>query len=136
MDILNDVRWPEGVKEAIEKDDVETVKKLMKNADDFLSQFSAKLITAEEFRVDLNKRNDILVFDLRDKKSFNESPIKNSINIPYGIGLSEKVKVADNKKIILTCFAGKISKVAGHLLNEEGYDNIYVLEGGMMAYTK
>ena len=36
MDILNDVKWPKGVKEAIINDDVETVKKLMKSADDFL----------------------------------------------------------------------------------------------------
>ena len=55
MDILNDVKWPEGVKEAIQKDDVETLKKIMKTADDFLSQFSPKIISVDEFKANLEK---------------------------------------------------------------------------------
>ena len=136
MDILNDVVWPNGVKEAIEKDDVETVKKIMKTADDFLSQFSPQMITVEEFKNLLEKGEKLIVFDLRDKKSFNENSIITSINVPFGLGLTEKVRTAGTNKIILTCFAGKISIVAGDLLKKEGFDNIYVLKGGMMEYNK
>ncbi|KYC53592.1 MAG: molybdopterin biosynthesis-like protein MoeZ [Candidatus Methanofastidiosum methylothiophilum] len=136
MDIIKDVKWPEGVKEAILNDDVETVKKLMKTADDFLLQFKPKIITVEEFKTLIAKNEKIIIFDLRDTKSFGESSIRGSINVPYGIGLSEKVNSIGNKKIVLTCFAGKLSNVAGDLLNKEGFDNVYVLQGGMMAYNK
>ncbi|NPV50263.1 MAG: rhodanese-like domain-containing protein [Candidatus Methanofastidiosum sp.] len=136
MDMLKDVKWPEGVREAIEKDDVETVKKIMKTADDFLSQFSPQMITANEFKKLLEKGEKLTVFDLRDKKSFSEGSIKNSINVPYGLEIYDKAKVEGNKKIVLTCFAGKISVVAGDLLKREGFDNIYVLKGGMMEYNK
>ena len=134
--MLKDVKWPEGVKEALEKDDVETVKKIMKTADDFLSQFSPQMITANEFKKLLEKGEKLTVFDLRDKKSFSEGSIKNSINVPYGLELYDKAKAEGNKKIVLTCFAGKISVVAGDLLKREGFDNIYVLKGGMMEYNK
>ncbi|KYC53385.1 MAG: thiosulfate sulfurtransferase [Candidatus Methanofastidiosum methylothiophilum] len=136
MNIINDITWPDGVKEAIGNDDVETLKKIMKTADDFLSQFSPKMINVDEFKKDLEKKENLAIFDLRDKKSFSEGSIKNSINVPYGIGLSEKIKVVGNKKIILTCFAGKISIVAGDLLKKEGFENVYVLKGGMMEYNK
>ncbi|MDY1592101.1 MAG: rhodanese-like domain-containing protein [Methanofastidiosum sp.] len=108
----------------------------MKTADNFLSQFSPNIITVDELKTDLEKQEDLLIFDLRDKKSFGESSIKNSINVPYGIGLLEKIKVVGNKKIVLTCFAGKISIVAGDLLKKEGFDDVYVLQGGMMTYNK
>jgi len=136
MDIINDVKWPAGAKEAIQKNDVETLKKIMKTADEFLSQFSPKIITVEELKRALENHDNLLIFDLRDKKSFDQSSIKKSINVPYGIGLSEKVKASVNKKVILTCFAGKISIVAGDLLKKEGFDNVYVLQGGMIAYNK
>jgi|GEM_PF-954694 rhodanese-related sulfurtransferase len=136
MDILNDVKWPKGVKEAIINDDVETVKKLMKSADDFLFQFKPKIITVDEFKDIINNGGKIVLFDLRDKKSSNENPINNAINVPYGIGLSEKIKTLNDKKIILICFAGKLSIVAGDLLINEGFDNVYVLQGGIMAYNQ
>ena len=136
MNIINDVKWPDGIKEAVQKNDVETLKKIMKTADDFLSQFSPKIITVEELKSDLEKQENLVIFDLRDKNSFDQSSIKNSINVPYGIGLSEKIKVVGNNKIVLTCFAGKISLVAGDLLKKEGFDNVYALQGGMMAYNK
>ncbi len=136
MDILNNVKWPEGVKEAIINDDVETVKKLMKPADDFLSQFKPKMISVEEFREIIINGEEIVLFDLRDKRSSFENPINGAINVPYGIGLSEKIKTLKNKKIILICFAGKLSIVAGDLLINEGFDNVYVLKGGIMAYDQ
>ncbi|KYC45714.1 MAG: molybdopterin biosynthesis-like protein MoeZ [Candidatus Methanofastidiosum methylothiophilum] len=135
MDILNDVIWPNGVKEAIEREDVEKVKKIMKTADDFLSQFSPQMITVEEFKEDLKNLENLVIFDLRDKKSFDDNSIKNSINVPFGLGLTEKVRELGTKKIILTCFAGKISSVAGDLLRKEGFSNVYVLQAGMMGYS-
>ena len=82
--------------------------------------------------ISMSNRNSALIIDIRDSESFNAGHITASKNIPQN-ELPRRINEITNidKSIILVCDMGTISPNAGEALKKEGFEDIYLLKGGI-----
>ncbi|MES9869167.1 MAG: rhodanese-like domain-containing protein [Sedimenticola sp.] len=85
---------------------------------------------------DLINREDAVVVDVRPMNDFSKGHIINAINIPSNslknqLGQLEKDK---DKPIIMACRSGAQSSAACKVLRKEGFEKVYNLHGGMLAW--
>lgn len=80
-----------------------------------------------------------LFIDVREKEELEEQAyiISNIQNLPYSTFDEHYQDIPKDKKIILACHSGVRSLRAAQFLVIQGWDaeNIYNLEGGIMAWT-
>ena len=76
----------------------------------------------------------LLLFDLRDENSFDQSHMKNAINL-NNQNIDDIVKKTEHKKsILIYCYKGISSQnVAQHFCNL-GFENVYSLNGGYEGF--
>ncbi len=84
----------------------------------------------------LINREDAVFVDVRTDAEFRDGHIVNAINIPQSnlpnrINELEKYK---NKPIILGCKSGNRSGAACSLLKKQGFEHVYNLSGGILAW--
>ena len=84
----------------------------------------------------LINREDAIVLDVRETNEFQTGHIVNSVHIPQGslkdrLGELEKHK---DKPIVVACRSGHRSGQACSVLKKSGYENVYNLSGGVMAW--
>jgi rhodanese-related sulfurtransferase len=84
------------------------------------------------------KMNDIdtLVIDVREPHEFIHSHIEQSVNTPLGKLPEELVKLADhkNKPVLISCQTGTRSASAAKILTKAGFEQVFVITGGMQAW--
>lgn len=85
---------------------------------------------------ELINRDDAVVVDVRPMADFAGGHIINALNIPVTsfknqLGQLEKHR---DKPIIITCRSGVQSKAAYKTLRQEGFEQVYELRGGMLAW--
>ncbi len=82
--------------------------------------------------ISMSNQNSALIIDIRDSESFNAGHITASKNIPQN-ELTRRINEITNidKSIILVCDMGNISPNAGEALKKEGFEDIYLLKGGI-----
>jgi rhodanese-related sulfurtransferase len=80
--------------------------------------------------------SDTIVIDVREPNEFIESHIEQAINIPLGKLPDDLVKIADhkNKPILISCQTGTRSASAGKILTKAGFEQVFVITGGMQAW--
>jgi rhodanese-related sulfurtransferase len=82
--------------------------------------------------------SDTLVIDVREPPEFVLSHIEQSINMPLGkLKLPEELaKIADhkNKPVLISCQTGTRSAEAGKILTKAGFEQVFVITGGMQAW--
>lgn len=81
-------------------------------------------------------REDALVLDVREAAEFAQGHIPGARHIPLGelarrIGELEKFK---GKPIVVACRSGHRSAGACGILEKNGFENVYNLAGGMIAW--
>ena len=84
----------------------------------------------------LINREDAVVLDVRETNEFQTGHIVNSVHIPQGF-LKDRLNELDKHKtkpIVVACRSGHRSGQACSLLKKNGYENIYNLSGGVMAW--
>ncbi|MBM89395.1 MAG: sulfurtransferase [Gammaproteobacteria bacterium] len=84
----------------------------------------------------LINRHDAIVLDVRAKKEFDTGHIVDSINIPLA---KLKQRITELKKhkqipIVVVCKLGQQSGDAAKTLQEEGYEEVYRLSGGLTEW--
>ncbi len=84
----------------------------------------------------LINREQAVVLDIREENDYLKGHIVNSIHIPVKflanrIGELDKYK---GKPIIVSCRSGQQSGQACAMLKKQGFENVYSLSGGMMAW--
>ena len=83
----------------------------------------------EEIEKEENKMDQVIesgnyvVVDVRTKEEYEESHIKESINIPYD-EINENTSLPKEKTIFVYCRSGKRSSIAYQTLKDLGYDVI------------
>jgi rhodanese-related sulfurtransferase len=92
-----------------------------------------EIITSEELDSYLDTIKDGIILDVRTLAEWKQSHIEGSLNIPLN-ELSLKFKELKNKPIFVVCAVGERSSVACGLLVNEGYDEIFNVEGGINNY--
>jgi len=73
-----------------------------------------------------------IIIDVRTAEEYNEGHIANSINIPVD-NISE-ITYAKEDKIIVYCASGVRSATAAKALVDNGYTNVYNLDGGLINW--
>lgn len=93
-----------------------------------------KTITANELRAWINNGEDFQLIDVREPFEFNEKNINGEL-IPLNEIPARFEEITKDKKVVVHCKAGVRSANAIQYLQEvHGYDNLYNLEGGIMAW--
>lgn len=83
-------------------------------------------------------RKDSVILDVSEPVDFKKGHIPNALNMTLktmqaGLGKLEKQK---KKTVIVVCQAGNKAQSAAKMLLKNGFEDVYVLSGGMMAWRK
>ena len=81
-------------------------------------------------------RDDALIIDVRESNEYSTGHIINSVHIPLS-GLKSRIKELEKhktQKLILACRSGHRSSQACATLKKEGFEQVFNLSGGVMAW--
>jgi rhodanese-related sulfurtransferase len=90
--------------------------------------------------IDLQKaqaeNGDYLIIDVRESYELQICSIP-AIHIPMAEIESRRSEIPRDKKLVIMCRSGKrAAAVANYMECELGFENIYVLEGGILAWIE
>lgn len=86
--------------------------------------------------VGLMNREDAVLVDVREDKEYREGHVTGSMHIPLS-GLDknlDRLESLRNKPVILGCRSGHRSSKAAGMLRKQGFEQVYNLKGGMLAW--
>lgn len=81
-----------------------------------------------------NNLSKYYVVDVRLEPEFIISSIPGSVNIPFGMLKNKAGELPRDKEIVLVCKVGKRAYMAYRTLSQMGFDNVYILDGGISSY--
>lgn len=82
-------------------------------------------LTNEE-AIEICKRTNALLIDVRTPEEYREKHIEGAVNIPvYEIDNIKNEIIDPNKVILVYCKTGKRSKIVKQILIQNGYKNVY-----------
>jgi hydroxyacylglutathione hydrolase len=83
------------------------------------------------------RRDDVVVLDVRDPDEFAEGHIPDSVHIPYGELAGRLSELPTDRPIATICSGGKRSGLAASVLQREGFDDvIHVAHGGVGTWER
>jgi len=92
-------------------------------------------INTDELKRKIEKKEDFLVLDVREKWEHSMVNIKDSVLIPMR-ELKEKINNLDKNKLVITlCHHGIRAAYAARYLLQNGFKNVKCLEGGIDAWA-
>lgn len=86
--------------------------------------------------VELINREDAVILDVRLDNEFKDGHIRDSVHIPLGL-LSNRLKELDGNQtrpLVVSCRSGNRSRQACSMLRKNGFEKLYLLDGGVMAW--
>lgn len=98
----------------------------------YRTQMNYKLIPFEQAK-DMIEKNNVVFIDVRTPNEYDLMHIKNAINIPINEIEQKILQVEQTHPIMVYCSSGARSKTAIQILNNLGYNNIYIWEYGALA---
>lgn len=93
-----------------------------------------KLAFCEELFV--SQPEEQMIIDVRTPDKFQESHIPGAVNIPLAAIRNNLDAIPHDKKVILYCNRGHRAYLTSCILNQRGFDNIFVLSGGMNLWKE
>ncbi|MFZ4863419.1 rhodanese-like domain-containing protein [Sphingobacterium sp. Mn56C] len=94
-----------------------------------------KEVTVQELKSFLDTHADFQLIDVREPFEYEVSNL-NGLNIPLAGILIEADKIAKDIPVIIQCRSGKRSAQAVLLLEQQGFDNLSNLKGGILAWKE
>jgi len=92
------------------------------------------LLTAQELKKRLDRGDDLMVLDVREKDKWHDGHIKGALHIYAGHLEQHLDEIPEDRPIVVACNAGNHASLAASILRREGYREIYNLLGGMTAW--
>lgn len=94
-----------------------------------------RLLSPTEFKIQMETEPGI-VLDVRTEEEYNSGYIDGAVNIDfYSNSFQDSLKKIDNSQpIYVYCHGGGRSAKTVNILKENGFTNIYDLDGGMSAW--
>jgi SulP family sulfate permease len=74
------------------------------------------------------------VIDVREPREFSRGHVPQAELIPLPSILSDSLNLAPDEEIVLVCRSGRRSIRAAYVLQERGFKNIRILQGGILAW--
>ena len=111
-------------------------------------QANATVLTATEAKADIDATDNGLIIDVRDGGDLaGTGVIPGSINISLGTlfykadqtmpeGVRDDRLADKSQKIFVTCALGGQASIAAGILNEYGYDNVSIIDGGIVGWKE
>lgn len=94
-------------------------------------------MTVQELKEKLDNNEDLILIDVREQNEWDEAHIDQAQFLPLSNFQEEMGKLNDkDKTIVCQCRSGKRSLNAALMLQGEGFENLFNLEGGIMAWTE
>ncbi|ALG67703.1 rhodanese-like domain-containing protein [Beggiatoa leptomitoformis] len=80
--------------------------------------------------------DDAIVVDVREESEYIQGHIINSLHIPLGSleGKLNRLEKYRSRPIVVSCMSGQRSASAVGILKKNGFENVYNLGGGIMAW--
>jgi rhodanese-related sulfurtransferase len=94
-----------------------------------------KEISVQELKEKMDAGEDFQLVDVREDFEYETSNI-GGLLIPLGGILIEKDKIEKNKPVVIMCRSGKRSAAAIMQLEQQGFTNLYNLQGGILAWAQ
>ncbi len=84
----------------------------------------------------LINHQDALVLDVREDSEFSEGHIINALHIPLGSlgGRIAQLEKHREQPIVISCRSGNRSASACRMLKKKGFEKVYNLQGGILAW--
>lgn len=94
-----------------------------------------KEITAKELKTKIEKKENFQLIDIREPYEYDIANLKGEL-IPMGDIMSNVEKISKEKTVVIHCRSGKRSAAVIDALEREfGFNNLYNLKGGILAYA-
>jgi len=94
-----------------------------------------KTINVTELKKMISDKEDFSLIDVREENEFEADNIDGTL-IPLGEIPSRMNEIPKDKKVIVHCRSGVRSANAIHFLEQNGYENLHNLEGGILAWNQ
>jgi rhodanese-related sulfurtransferase len=94
-----------------------------------------KEISVQELKEKLDNGDDFQLIDVREDFEYEMSNL-GGLHIPLGGILIETDKIETEKPVVMMCRSGKRSAVAIMQLEQQGFTNLYNLQGGITAWAQ
>jgi len=92
-------------------------------------------VTVEELKSKIDNGEDFQLIDVRETFEYEVSNL-GGLNIPLSGILIEVDKIAKDKPVVVQCRSGKRSAQAVMMLEQQGFDNLANLKGGILAWKE
>ncbi|WP_270088864.1 rhodanese-like domain-containing protein [Sphingobacterium sp. SYP-B4668] len=94
-----------------------------------------KEVSVAELKQKMDNNEDFQLIDVRETFEYEVSNL-GGLNIPLSGILIESDKIAKDKPVIVQCRSGKRSAQAVMVLEQQGFDNLANLQGGILAWKE
>ena len=94
-----------------------------------------KTINVTELKKMISDKEDFSLIDVREENEFEADNIYGTL-IPLCEIPSRMNEIPKDKKVIVHCRSGVRSANAIHFLEQNGYENLHNLEGGILAWNQ
>ncbi|MEN5056393.1 rhodanese-like domain-containing protein [Sphingobacterium kitahiroshimense] len=94
-----------------------------------------KEVTVEELKSKIDNGENFQLIDVRESFEYEVSNL-GGLNIPLSGILIEVDKIAKDKPVVVQCRSGKRSAQAVMMLEQQGFDNLANLKGGILAWKE
>ena len=84
----------------------------------------------------LQSREDVVFIDVREQHEYDAGHIPDITLIPISTIQNRLEEIPTDKTVILACHSGTRSRQVFDWLQEQGYDNVHDMEGGIVAWEK
>ena len=84
----------------------------------------------------LRENPDVVVIDVRERYEYDEGHISDVTLIPLGSIPNRLDEIPTDKEVIFVCRFGNRSTQATQFLQQQGFENIHNMLGGMNAWQK
>ena len=105
-----------------------------------MSSVKNKLLGYKELKpnevVDHMNHHDAIILDVREDKEYLEGHVLNAIHIPLGDlnGSIEKLEDYKARPLVVYCRAGQRSARAATILQQNGFEQVSKMSGGMLSW--
>ena len=95
-----------------------------------------KEVTVAEFKSMLDSKEDFQLIDVREQHEYEAANLSGEL-IPVGEIVHHPERISRDKKVIVHCRSGARSAAVINALEKKfGFDNLYNLKGGILAYAR
>lgn len=79
-------------------------------------------------------RDDVVVIDVREQWEYDEGHIPGVTLIPMGEVPNRLNEIPQDKTVVLTCRSGNRSGQVFNFLQQNGFENVHNMQGGILAW--